>query len=201
VKLSRLHVGLLMVAVAIAALNFAALRAVLVHTGLTNELLAVGAVPMMNVLAIGLLVGFRRPHRRRFLLGFTSFVAIALAIYVVIASRIPDETIGPYLRTIVNPIAQIVGTDRSAPLMPIAYYSAAVVALALPQAAFGLLGGFLSRRYLIVMVRRLSGCGRPACCQLVNQLFPATQAERDGGSACDNHPLSRKEPRFLPTIR
>ena len=39
-------------------------------------------------------------------------------------------------------------------VMPIAYYSVAVVALGLPQVAFALLGGFLSARYYTVIARR-----------------------------------------------
>jgi hypothetical protein len=151
-KSHQFHIGLFMGAVA--ALNIAAVRAVLVHAGLTNELLAVGAVPMVTALAIGLGIAYQRHGSSPYLLGFELFGAMALALYVVLASCIPDRTIGPYLRPLMEPLARIVGTDRSVVLMPIAYYSVAVAALALPQVAFALLGGFLSRRFKFMIVGR-----------------------------------------------
>jgi hypothetical protein len=154
VTLPRFRIGFIMAFVAIAALNFAAARTVFSHTGLTNELLAVGAAPMVNVLGIGLLVGRARPDSQPFLWGFTAFGAIALAIYVVLASCIPDETIGPYLRTVVKPLAGIVGTDRAVPIMQIAYYSVAVVALALPQFALAMLSGLFTSRHKATVGRR-----------------------------------------------
>jgi hypothetical protein len=154
VKLPRLDVRLLVIVVAIVVLNFAAVRAVFGHAGLVNELLAVGVAPILSVLAIGVLVGYRCPDRRLFLLGFESFGPMALAIYVVLASCVPDETIGPYLRAVVKPLARIVGTDRDVLIMPIAHYSVVVTALAVPQIAFALIGGFLSRRYKVTIIRR-----------------------------------------------
>jgi hypothetical protein len=153
-KTTHLLAELLVVVVAIAALNFAAVWSVLGHSGLTDELLAVGAVPMTNLLGVSLLVGSARPGRHSFLLGFMWFGAMALALYVVLASCVPDETIGPYLRPVVKPLVPIVGTDRSVVFMPIAYYSVAIIVLSLPQTAFALLGGFLSKRYKVTIIRR-----------------------------------------------
>src|SRR5580692_11083407 len=89
-KLPRFRIGFLMVVVAIAALNFTVLRAVLATQTEVGELLAAGAMPMASVLAVSLLVGYRRPDSHPSLPGFTLFGAIALGLYVFLAIRFPD---------------------------------------------------------------------------------------------------------------
>ena len=54
------------------------------------SLLILGALPMANVLAVGILIGQRRPGSRPFLLGFEAFGAMALALYVALASFFGD---------------------------------------------------------------------------------------------------------------
>jgi hypothetical protein len=60
-------------------------------------------MPMATVLAIGLLIGHRRLRDHPFLLGFESFGALALAVYVVLASFFSEKTIGPYLGLFIDP--------------------------------------------------------------------------------------------------
>ena len=69
-----------MVAVAIAALDFGAIRALLRFASLMGELLILGTLPMANVLAVGLLIGQRRPGSRPFRLGFEAFGVMAVAL-------------------------------------------------------------------------------------------------------------------------
>ena len=54
---------------------------------------------------------------------------------------------------ILEPLAIIVVSDRSVIFIPIAY-SVAVVVLGLPQVAFALIGGVLSRKYRITITKR-----------------------------------------------
>jgi hypothetical protein len=153
VRLPRFRIAWVMVFVAVAALNFAAVRAVLVHPGPSSELLVVGAMPMASVLAVGLMFGRRRPERHPFLLGFTSFGAVAMAIFVVLAVFFADATVDYYLRLLVGPLVQIIGRDQPLIYIPVAY-TFGVLMLGWPQVAFALLGGFLSRKYKVTITRR-----------------------------------------------
>src|SRR4051794_10506007 len=98
-----------MVIVAIAALNFGAIRAVMDQGGPTNERLAMGAIPMANFLAVGLLLGFRRRMSRPFLLGFELFGATALASYSIVASLFSVEVVFPYLHSVIQPLSDFFG--------------------------------------------------------------------------------------------
>jgi hypothetical protein len=141
-----------MVLVALVALNFTVLRAALDSPSATSELLSVGAMPMATVLAIGLIIGYQHHGSRPFLLGFVSFGAMALALFVVLAACFGEEVVLPYARLFIAPLAKIIGTDNAI-FIPIAY-SVGAVALGLPQVAFALMGGFLSRKYQITITRR-----------------------------------------------
>src|SRR3954454_2036881 len=79
----RFRIAGVMVAIAIAALDFAAIRAFLDIPDVF--LLVLGAVPMANVLAVGILIGQQRPGSRPFLLGFEAFGAMALVLFVAVA--------------------------------------------------------------------------------------------------------------------
>jgi hypothetical protein len=91
VKAPRFRITWLIVFVAIAALNFAAIRYwyQLRRNGNainnTVELLTYGTLPMANLLAAGVMIGLRRPEARPFLWGFASFGAAALAFFVPLA--------------------------------------------------------------------------------------------------------------------
>ena len=144
-KRPRFRIAWIMAIIAIAAVDIAVVRAVSDHLNPTLELLALGALPMANVLAFGMLAGFGGRDRRPFLLGFESFGALALAVYIVLACYFTMETIVPFISLFLNPLVPIVGLERSSAVM-VVEYSAATVVLTLPQLAFALLGGLLSRR-------------------------------------------------------
>jgi hypothetical protein len=151
-EVPRIRIAWVMVFVAFAALDFTAFRAARDDPRPAAPLLTLGAMPMATVLAIGLLIGHRRLHNRLFLLGFESFGALALALYVVLASRFSEETIGPYLGLFIDPLVKRIGQNRHW-FAPIAFPGIAVM-LALPQLAFALLGGTLFRTCRMTLAKR-----------------------------------------------
>jgi hypothetical protein len=150
VKVPRFRIAWVMVAVAIAALDFGAIRAMFGF--LAGHLLLLGALPMANVLAVGILFGQQRPGTRPFLLGFEAFGAMALAFYVASVSFFPDSYgliwsfyIAPLW---VKPMVKVVGRGQPFVLNLIACFGI-VIMLGWPQVAFALIGGSLSRRFRI----------------------------------------------------
>jgi hypothetical protein len=158
VNVPRFRIASVMVAVAIAALDFGAIRALLPrHANVVDDqrgmCLFLGALPMANFLAVGMLVGQRRPGSRPFLLGFEAFGAVALAFFIALASCFPREVLLLYLTPVVVPIERSIGDDRPFVMFPIVGL-VAVALLGWPQVAFALIGGFLSRRFKITITRR-----------------------------------------------
>ena len=152
-KIPRFRLAWLMAFVAIAALNFAAMRALLGFDSVTARLLLVGALPMVNVLAVGILIAQRQPGSRTFLLGFEAFGAMAVVLFIVLATCFPREVVLPYVTPVMVPIESTIGYDRPFVMFPIV----GVVAVALlgwPQVAFALAGGSLSRRFKVTITRR-----------------------------------------------
>jgi hypothetical protein len=151
VNVPRIRIAWVMVAVAIAALDFGAIRAM--SGSDTGMFLLLGDMPMANVLAVGILVGQRRPGSRPFVLGFEILGAIALVVYVNLAIFFSDEALKPYLAPFLGPIEKTI--RQSWPLVhdPIVY-SLAVVMLAWPQVAVALIGGYLGCRYKVTFTRR-----------------------------------------------
>jgi hypothetical protein len=150
VNVPRFRIAWLMIAVAIAALNFAAIRAM--FGSQSRELLVMGGLPMASILAVGLLIGQRRPESRPFLLGFEVFGAMAVALYVAVASYFRNEVVNPYLVLFLDPIAIIVGQDQRVKIPTLC--ALAVILLGWPQVVFALLGGYLSRRFKVTGIRR-----------------------------------------------
>jgi hypothetical protein len=155
VKMPRFRIAWGMVAVAIAALDFAAIRASLEIR--ETVLLVLGALPMANVLAVGILIAQQRPGNRPFLLGFEAFGAMALALFitVAVASLIFENEIfiHYYLVQVMRLIKKSIPEDRPLVFVPIVLF-AYVVMLGWPQVVFALIGGFLSRRFKITITRR-----------------------------------------------
>jgi hypothetical protein len=149
VKIPRFRIAWVMVFVAVAALNFAVFRAAGDSNSITAVLLALGAMPMATVLAIGLIIGHRRHESRPFLLGFESFGAMALALFAVLSACFAEKMLDSYIRIFIDPLSRIIGPDRHLIHIPVAY-----VALGLPQAAFALIGGLLSGRFRVTITRR-----------------------------------------------
>jgi hypothetical protein len=134
-----------MVFIALAALNLTAIRGVSEIGSRTNNhgvaILALGALPMANVLTVGLLIGRRRRGGRPFLLGFEAFGAAALVLYLALVSFFAEGSVMPYLYLVLKPLAQTIGLH-----IPV-FYAITAVMLGLPQLAFALIGGILSRRF------------------------------------------------------
>jgi hypothetical protein len=158
VKTIRFRIAWIIAFVALAALYFAAIRAFLgPHTDSLGHqkgiLLLLGALPMANILGVGLLMGQRRPGSRRFLLGFEAFGAMALALFIALASFVPREVVRPYLAPFVAPLSRIIGPARPFVEIPIGGF-VLVVLLGWPQVAFALSGGLLCSRFKITITPR-----------------------------------------------
>ena len=130
--------------VAIAALDFAAVRAVWEHK--PYDLLATGALPMANVLAAGLLIHRRYRGSRPFLSGFEAFGATALAGYIVGMCLFREELTTPFLDLVVKPYVTAYGPTLTTGSIVVIYCLAAVI-WGLPQLAFAVLGGLFSLRF------------------------------------------------------
>ena len=145
-KVPRFRIASIMVVIGIVALNLVVIRALLGFRFLLGELLMLSALPMANVLAVGLLIGKRRRGNRPFLLGFVPFGAMALAIYVAVATSVPREIVVSSLAPVSDYLVRTIGAHR--PLLFIrALTFASLLILVLPQVVFALIGGFLSRRF------------------------------------------------------
>ena len=112
-----------------------------------------GALPMANVLAVGMLIGQRRPGSRPFLLGFEVFGAMALAFFIALASCFPHEVVLLYLAPFVAPVEWFIGPGSPFVYIPIGGLVVAVMLVG-PQVAFALVGGSISRRFKITITRR-----------------------------------------------
>jgi hypothetical protein len=152
VKAPRFRIGWLMVAVAIAAINFGAIQGFLFGWD-TGWLLVLGTLPMANVLAVGMVIGQKRPGSSPFLLGFEAFGAMALALYINLASCFPSEVQIPYLKPFLGLTEKIIGHNHPFVFIPILFFGS-VVMLGWPQMAFALIGGFLFRKFGIAITRR-----------------------------------------------
>jgi hypothetical protein len=139
----RFRIAWVMVAVAIVAIDVAALREGLKSNSIKAQPLIVGALPMASVLAVGLLIGHQRPGSCPFLVGSEAFGAMGLAFYVVLVGCFVYEVIVPYLGLVYAPIQKTLRRDWPFISIPIAVFTC-VVELGLPQLAFALIGGFLS---------------------------------------------------------
>jgi hypothetical protein len=134
-----------MVFIALAALNFAAIRAVSDIRSHTDNhgvaISALGVMPMANVLTVGIFIGQRRRASRPFLLGFEAFGAAALVLYLALVGFLAEESVMPYLYLVLRPLKRTIGLH-----IPV-FYAITAVMLSLPQLAFALIGGVLSRRF------------------------------------------------------
>lgn len=123
-KVGRFRIASLMIAVAIAALDFAAIRAMLnFREGVS---LSLGALPMANVLAVCILIGQRRPEHRPLLLGFAVFGALALAVYVALWSFFPDGALRPYVKLFIPPLHKIIDRDHPLVFIPITCFAGVI---------------------------------------------------------------------------
>jgi hypothetical protein len=148
-----------MVFVAAIALEFGAIRALSAmqlraniegsHSlSLSIGALALGAIPMANVLAVGVLVGPWRRGKRQFLWGFELFGAVALAVYIAGVSLLTEELVRPLFDLIVK---HLFTTLSNGPYRNnfghLIGYSVTIAILTVPQVAFALIGGILFRYF------------------------------------------------------
>ena len=152
-KVARFRIAWVMVGIAIAALDFAVIRAMLRYPEI--GFFVSGALPMANVLVVGTLVAQQRPGNRPFLLGFAVSGAMVLALFVALTDFRPESrgTIILLSQPGTVPVEKAVGLDRPYVRIPLEC-SGVVGLLTVPQVAFALIGGFLSRRFKITITRR-----------------------------------------------
>jgi hypothetical protein len=142
-------IGWLMAIVALAALDFGAIRAAMDHPfGSGLIMVWIVMLPMANILALGLFVGHRYPASRRFILGFETFGVASLA-FVVAQCVLGKDWVWSYLTLASDPLSAI--------LRPIGWgnwstFRRSIMGLLLsswatwPQVTFALVGGFLCQK-------------------------------------------------------
>src|SRR5262249_49253207 len=126
--------------------DFGAIRAMF---GSWAHSLLLGALPMANVLAVGILVGPQRPGCRPFLLGFEVFAVMALAFLGVACAwgfAVSHVLVGSSLVTWLELMEKAIGRNPPFAFVPIVWFGT-VLMLGWPQVAFALIGGSLSRRF------------------------------------------------------
>jgi hypothetical protein len=164
-KLPRFRIAWLMVVVAMAAIDFWAIRALIDAAVVAGDFLVFGALPMANIVAVALMLAKRRRRDRPFLAGFLVFGVMALVLYVALTvfdlgevqfrggtSRY-SEWLNHYIWLLDDPMEKYVGRDHPFLFYP-AFCCGLVVMLGGPQLVFALIGGFLSLRYKITITRR-----------------------------------------------
>jgi hypothetical protein len=137
-----------MVFTAIAALNLGAIRAVSDHLGPVSRLLAVGALPMANLLVFGLVAVCLHRGSRSFLVGFEVLGALALAFYVMAIvspshrESFPQMIVLGYMR-----LAWGLLPTRAAHTIPgvLTAYSALSLWITWPQLTLAMIGGAFTR--------------------------------------------------------
>jgi hypothetical protein len=149
----RFGIAWIMAIIALAAINLAVLRAAQDHYNQTIELLLAGALPMVDVLTIGILAGYKRHDRRSFLLGFLLFGGLAASFYFFLVLRFSEEVVLPYVQFFLKPVWEMF-REKPTPAFLLIAYPMGIVLLVWPQLAFALLGGYVSRRYKVTIVRR-----------------------------------------------
>jgi hypothetical protein len=78
--------------IALAAVDFRAMRALFNHE-IRTTISCLGAIPMVNVLVVGLLIRRRCRRSRRFLSGLVLWGAMAVAVYVLVASLFAEQLV------------------------------------------------------------------------------------------------------------
>jgi hypothetical protein len=131
-----------MTAVAVIAVDLCVIRSIAPGIG---EVVAVGVLPMANVLTIGFLMG--RHSRRPFFWGFLAFGVTALIGFVALGVFAEDSVMMPYAELWAEPIHRAL--DRYPQEVHVAVMvPVCIIMFGLPQLAVALVGGFLSRSYL-----------------------------------------------------
>ena len=141
-----------MVFVAVVAFELGVMRAISDFTSPDMNLmwlvmmLGLGSQAMVNVLAIGLLIGHRWRESRPFLLGFEAFGIAALVLYITGAILFSEEWI-PLAKSALRPLIVLF---QDGPYISnfnrMILFSIIGSVLSLPQLTFAAIGGFLTHR-------------------------------------------------------
>jgi hypothetical protein len=145
VQAPRFRIALVMLIIAIAALNFGAIRAISDPERSSLFLLCLVVLPMANILAGGLLLAILRPRSRPFLRGFELFGVMAIVL-VVNGIRLNESLLLSYINLSIAIDVAIFG-----PPSPTGPNGLSFCILSLwaswPQLVFAVIGGFLFRRF------------------------------------------------------
>jgi hypothetical protein len=144
------------IAVAIVAVDFGAIRAVGdLGPGDVRRLLLFGVLPMANILVIGPLLARQDPRSRPFLLGFEIFCALAMSAFVLLMTFFPGPN-GPvfwYRNLALHALERIIGQEPTRVHQLIDFLVEGFL-LSIPQFVFALIGGFLSQWSISTVTRR-----------------------------------------------
>jgi hypothetical protein len=156
VRAPRFRIAWLMFVIAVAALDFAAIRAAADDSSGPSTLLCTVVLPMANVLAMVLLIGHRNRRCCRLFLGFEAF-GVAALVYLVVAILSGEDWVWSYVTLALEPTRAIIrpsGGGNWSTARLFAGRSLLAVWATLPQLAFALIGGLLSRRFKVTITRR-----------------------------------------------
>jgi hypothetical protein len=143
----------MMAFVAFAALYFGGVRAFDKLISPMPQAFLLGTLPMTIILATAIVIGQLRPGPNLFLSGFEVFGAMALAAYAALILSSSPKALHHYFALLDEPWDKTIGDASSFHASLISPFILVVI-LVLPQLAFALLGGFLSRRFKVIIVRR-----------------------------------------------
>jgi hypothetical protein len=135
VKLLRVQINTLMFIMLFIALNLTAVR--------PSILIRWGALPMVNVLLVGVVIGRRYRSARRFLWGFEAFGAMALAIYMTLDHLVSFQISTRYLNLAIRPYLDM-RSHRLTAMNRVELNAIVVAMLGLPQLAVAMAGGVLT---------------------------------------------------------
>jgi hypothetical protein len=138
-KLPRLNIARVMVVVAIMALEFGVIKALLCGS---NALLLFGAFPMVNIMLLAVFVAFRKPRARLFTLGFVVVGTLSLLAFF----WWTENNVWTFLHYFDPPFQAL---DRRVGELwprarPIIVYTILVAVFAIPHTILGLVGGCLT---------------------------------------------------------
>jgi hypothetical protein len=164
-KRPRVRIAWVMAFIAILALEFGAMRAIFrfhspnIALMRAVPMLGLGCLPMAHILAVALLIAYRCPGMRPFVMGFATFGATATAVYSAAVSLYTNELFIPFSRTVITPIVDIfVDGPVITTTSELIVCSILASLLTLPQLAIAAIGGFLtSRRSKLGLMVVLSG--------------------------------------------
>ena len=136
------------VIVLMAALNAAGVRAAtLDHRGPVGFFMGLGCLPMANILAAGLLVGICHSRSRLFLIGFQAFGAVSMIFYSSAILALRPTTLQWLVWLYLEPAyAMLPSSPARSNIDVILGCCFFALWTTLPQVAFALIGGLLTRK-------------------------------------------------------